>query len=167
MSQEQAIEVRRATREDVAAIAALVREASESRNQSDEAEVLDWLFGKGVLVAIQEGVLLGMTAWQAENLVAVTDVFQVSPAHLPSEAGERLLEVVETEARTLMCEANVVVLPAWTPEALRALLQRQGYEPRPLDDLHRIWREVLRGFVSDDRDVMVKRLRDRMVMVPM
>jgi N-acetylglutamate synthase-like GNAT family acetyltransferase len=167
MSQEQEIEVRRATREDVPAIAALVREASRSPVEADEAVALDWLFGKGLLVAVREGVLLGVTAWQAENLVAVTDVFQVSPRYLPSEIGERLLGVVESEAETLMCEANVVVLPSWTPEALRTLLRRQGYELRRLDDLHRIWREVLAGFAGDERDLMVKRLRDRMVMVPL
>jgi N-acetylglutamate synthase-like GNAT family acetyltransferase len=159
------IEVRRATREDVAAIAALVREVSQSRMQANEAEVLDWLFGKGLLVAVREGALVGVAAWQAENLVAVTDVFHVSPRPW-HKAGERLLRVVESEAETLMCEANIVVLPSWTPEALRAFMQGQGYELRPLDDLHRIWREVLAGFVDDERDLMVKQLRDRMVMVP-
>lgn len=165
MSKE--IQVRRAKRGDLAAIAALVQKATHSRVQVGEADVIDWLFSKGLWVAIQGDSLVGVAAWQAENLLSVTDVLHVSPARLQTEAGGRLLETLETEANVLMCEANVVVLPTWISEAVRTFLQAQGYEPRQFRDLHRIWREVLSEFVADDSDLMVKRLRERMVMVPL
>jgi hypothetical protein len=66
-----------------------------------------------------------------------------------------------------MCEANVVVLPELASQAARALLQQQGYEQRSMDELHRIWREVLGDFAGDGLELMVKQLRDRMVMVPL
>lgn len=59
-----------------------------------------------------------------------------------------------------------MLLPAWTLQAVRNLLQEQGYKSQEFKELHRIWREVLVDFVTDDVDLMVKRLRDRMVMVP-
>lgn len=164
MSKE--IQVRRAGRGDLAAIAALVRRATRFKVKVDEAAVMDWLFSKGLMVAACEESLVGVAAWQTENLVSVTDVFYVSPARLRAQAGGALLESVEAEANTLMCEANVVLLPAWTSQTVRTFLQRQGYEAKEFKELHRIWREVLDEFVSDELDLMVKRLRERMIMVP-
>jgi hypothetical protein len=163
----QQLKVRRALRRDLAAIASLVEKASQSRVQIDEAEVIKWLFSKGLWVADQEGMLVGVIAWQAENLVSVTDVFYVSPDSLDTEAGIRLLETIEAEAKVLMCEANVVLLPDGLSELIRPVLQQQGYESRPLAGLHRIWREVLSEFADEESELMVKPLRDRMVMLPL
>lgn len=128
---------------------------------------MKWLFSKGLWVADQEGMLVGVIAWQAENLVSVTDVFYISPDSLDREAGIRLLETVEVEAKTLMCEANVVLLPDGLSDLIRPILQQQGYEARPLTGLHRIWREVLSEFADEHSELMVKPLRDRMVMLPL
>jgi N-acetylglutamate synthase-like GNAT family acetyltransferase len=162
----EGIQVRRAGRGDLSAIAALVRKASRSKLDVDEADVLEWLFGKGLVVAVEGDTVVGVAAWQAENLLSVTDVFQVAPAKVRDTAGAQLLEAVEDEANVLMCEANVLLLPPWTPNSVRIFLQKQGYEPKNFAELHRIWREVLGDFVGDEPDLMVKRLRDRMVMVP-
>jgi N-acetylglutamate synthase-like GNAT family acetyltransferase len=158
------IEVRRARRGDVPAIVAVVHKAAQ--RLVEEAEVLDWLFGKGLLVAVQDNQIVGVAAWQAENLVSVTDLFHVYPAKLRSPAGSRLLSTIESEANVLMCEANVIVLPSHTSRAMRAFLRQQGYEPRAFQELHRIWREVLGEFVGSQPDLMVKRLREKMVMAP-
>jgi N-acetylglutamate synthase-like GNAT family acetyltransferase len=159
--------VRRAKIEDIDSIKKLVREASPSKNQLDGAEVAEWLYTKGVWVAIHAGTLVGVAAWQAENLLAVTDVLHVAPPEHWLEAGRQLLATIERAAQTLMCEANVVLLPPLAPEAAHALLRQRGYEPKPMDELHRIWREVLSDFASDEFELMVKQLRDRMVMVPL
>jgi N-acetylglutamate synthase-like GNAT family acetyltransferase len=162
----ETINVRRARRDDIEGIAALVRKATRSRVRVDEAEVMEWLFSKGLWVATQGESLVGVAACQTENLVAITDVFYVSPARLRASAGSRLLETIEGEVNTLMCEANVVLVPAGTSKAIRTFLERQGYEPKEFEELHRIWREVLSDFVTAESGLMVKRLRDRMVMVP-
>jgi N-acetylglutamate synthase-like GNAT family acetyltransferase len=160
------VEIRRARRGDIPAIAALVQKASRSQAHVDEAEVMDWLFGKGLLVASEGNKLVGVAAWQTENLLSVTDVFYVSPARLREQAGGGLLTAIEAEVNVLMCEANVLLLPAGTTKTVRTFLQKQGYEPKAFEELHRIWREVLDDLVSGQVDLMVKRLRDQMVMAP-
>ena len=160
------LELRRAKIGDVVAITSFVRAVTRSRIPIDESEVTEWLFGKGLWVALEDDTLVGVAAWQAENLVSVTDLFYVSPEQGLEEAGRRLLETIEAEANRLMCEINVVLLPAWASETARTSLRQQGYESRALQDLHRIWREVLSDFATEERELMVKKLRDRMVMVP-
>jgi dephospho-CoA kinase len=155
--------IRRAKQADVADIAALVR--ATGHDQADDVLVRDWLFSKGMWVAVDDGAVLGVAAWQAENLVCVTDVFHVAAGEL-ARAGRRLLETLEAEARTLLCELNVLVLPPSTPGVVLAFLERQGYEQRTFDELHRIWREVLDEFVAAGVKLWVKQLRERMVMVP-
>jgi N-acetylglutamate synthase-like GNAT family acetyltransferase len=144
----------------------LAREASQAEGQPDENKVTEWLLSKGVWVAASDDSLVGVAAWQAENLLAVTDVLHVAPADHWSGAGSRLLETIEGEAQTLMCEANIVLLPRSAPDAARALLRQQGYESKTRQELHRIWREVLSEY-AEGSEVMVKKLRDRMVMVPL
>jgi hypothetical protein len=161
------IQVRRAKRDDLAAIAALVNESSQARTQVDESDVMEWLFSKGLMVAVGDGALMGVVAWQTENLLSVVDLFHLSPGEFLVKAGGTLLTTVEAEAYTLMCEANIVLLPAWASGEVRSLLRDQGYEHKEFKELHRIWREVLGGFETEDVDLMVKRLRERMVMSPL
>ncbi len=158
--------VRRARREDIPAIVALVRKATRAKTGVDQAGVMDWLFGKGVVVAMQGQTAVGVAAWQAENLLSVTDVFYVAPARLLTEVGAALLAAIEAEANVLMCEANVLLLPPGTSRTTRTFLHKQGYEPRSFGELHRIWREVLSDWVSEVSELMVKRLREKMVMAP-
>jgi N-acetylglutamate synthase-like GNAT family acetyltransferase len=161
------IQIRRARRQDVPTIAALVDQATGSRLTVAESKVMEWLFGKGLVIAAQGDAIVGVAAWQAENLLSVTDVFHVSPEQMDNAAGAQLLTAIEEEANTLMCEANVLLLATWAPDVVRNLAQAQGYESAELDGLHRIWREVLADWMDDEPDLMVKRLRDRMVMVPL
>jgi GNAT superfamily N-acetyltransferase len=163
---DEELSVRRARRPDLADIARVVNASSDSHLPVDEARAMGWLFSKGLWVATAGSSVVGMAAWQVENLVCITDLFYVAPARYLRRAGSRLLQAIEAEAGVLMCEANAIVLPSWTPPPVRAFLQGQGYEPKELADLHRIWREVLGEWIQGEEDLMVKRLRDRMVMVP-
>lgn len=158
--------IRRAKQEDLGALAAFVQTASQSTAQIDQAVVTEWLFGKGLWVALQDGTLVGVAAWQVENLVSVTDMLYISPAQLWSDVGGRLLEIIEAEAMILMCEINAVLLPSWTSPEVRGILRQQGYEPAELEDLHRFWQDVLGDFADPESATMIKQLRDRMVMTP-
>jgi N-acetylglutamate synthase-like GNAT family acetyltransferase len=159
--------VRRATHDDLASITSLVQNACPPTLKVDQSQVQEWLFSKGLWVALQDDTLVGAVAWQAENLVSVTDVFYVFPPHRWADAGHRLLESLEAQATTLMCEVNVVLLPSSTLETTRAVLIERGYTRATLEELHRIWQEVLVEFVDGELELMVKPLRDRMVMVPL
>jgi len=162
----QEIGVRRAGRQDVGAIAALLKSAVPPQGQTAEADVLEWLFSKGLVVAAQAGDLAGVAAWQAENLVAVTDVLALAP-HSLTPVGAALLDFVEAGAGSLMCEVNIVLLPSEAGPPVRDLLQQQGYERQEFESLHRIWREVLGDFEIEDQELLVKRLRERMIMAPL
>jgi N-acetylglutamate synthase-like GNAT family acetyltransferase len=162
----QGLEIRRARQGDLAAIPPLIQEATQHRSVVDEAKATEWLLGKGLWIALQEDALVGLVAWQAENLVSVVDVFHVSPDRPWAEVGCRLLKTVEAEASTLMCEVNLVLLPRWASAAARAFLQQQGYESKQLAELHRVWQEVVADYVGDEPELMVKRLRNGMVTLP-
>jgi N-acetylglutamate synthase-like GNAT family acetyltransferase len=159
-------EIRRARQGDLVAIPSLVQEATQHRIVVDEAKATEWLFGKGLWMALQDNALVGVAAWQAENLVSVTDVFHISPDWPWAEVGRRLLETIEAEASILMCEVNIVLLPRWASATAHALLQQQGYEAKQFAELHRIWREVVADYVGDEPELMVKRLRDGIVTSP-
>lgn len=159
-------QVRRAKLQDLDGIVKLMQRVSRSGEAVSEAEVTEWFYDKGLWVATREDALVGVAAWQAENLLAVTDVFHVEPAKYWPDAGGKLLETIEGEAQILMCEANVVLLPSQAAEEAQSLLRQRGYELRTREKLHRIWQEVLGDLTSDESEVMVKELRDRMVMAP-
>lgn len=166
--------IRRARQDDLEAIATLVQETTEWIRPAmpavgpavGPAVIQDWLFGKGVWVAVGGGTLFGMACWQVENLVSVTDVLYVAPGPGWAEVGARLLETIEAEATVLMCEINAVPLPNGSSPAVRGFLRDLGYKEAALEELHRFWQEVLGDFVEAEPAIMVKQLRDRMVMVP-
>lgn len=165
--------VRRAKQDDVEAIAAFVQKTTESPMMDpavepavDPAGVTEWLFGKGVWVALLEDTLVGVAAWQAENLVSVTDVFCIAAGPSWTEVGGRLLETIEAEAMILMCEINAVLVSSGTSQAVRGFLRKQAYEEAELEKLHKFWQEVLSEFLEPDSTIMIKHLRDRMVMTP-
>jgi hypothetical protein len=59
-----------------------------------------------------------------------------------------------------------MILAPETSKAVRVFLGKQGYEGKTYQELHRIWREVLSEFVAEQPDLMVKRLREKMIMAP-
>lgn len=166
----ECLTIRRAKQEDFGAITDLVREATALTQAGGPAvgpEVIqDWLLGKGVWVALRGGTLLGVAGWQVENLVSVTDVLYIVPGPSWVEAGSRLLATIEAEATVLMCEISAVLLPNGTSSDVGELLRDLGYEDAELEELHRFWQEVLGDFMEAGPAIMVKHLRDRMVMVP-
>ena len=162
-----AVQVRRARHDDVATIGSLVKDCAQGRHSVDEVEITEWLFSRGVMVAQHGDSIVAVAAWQTENLLSVTDVLYISPALAGADVGRMLLEAVEREACLLMCEANVVPLLPGISREIHGLLQNQGYERMGIDQVHRIWREVLAEFATEDTVLLVKPLRERMIMVPL
>jgi N-acetylglutamate synthase-like GNAT family acetyltransferase len=158
--------VRRARLDDIDGIGTCVQRAMQSDIAVDSAVITEWLFGKGVWVALQEDTLVGVAAWQAENLVSVTDVFHIAPTPFWTKIGATLLETIEAEAITLMCEVSAVLLSNGIDPSVRSFLRDQGYKEAELEELHRFWQEVLAEFLEAEVAIMIKQLRDRMVMVP-
>jgi GNAT superfamily N-acetyltransferase len=161
-----AVTVRRAKRQDLHVLTAIMRGTVRWRPSPSEAEVLDMLYDKGYWLAMsRKGG--GLTGWRAENLVMCIDDFYVYPAQYYPQVGGPLLETVEAEAQALSCEVAIVFLEEQiAPEAIDFFTE-QGYEPRGLDALYRVWREVAQEFLTGSRFMMVKQLRQDRIIRPL
>jgi GNAT superfamily N-acetyltransferase len=161
-----AVTVRRAKRQDLRVLSAIMRGTMRWRPSPSEGEVLDMLFDKGYWLAMsRKGG--GLTGWRAENLVMCIDDFYVYPPQYYPQVGGPLLETVETEARALSCEVAIVFLDEQiAPEAIDFFAE-QGYEQRGLDALYHVWREVAQEFLTGSRFMMAKQLREDRIMRPL
>jgi GNAT superfamily N-acetyltransferase len=161
-----AVTVRRAKRQDLRVLAAIMRGTVRWRPPPSESEVIDMLYDKGYWLALsRKGG--GLTGWRAENLVMCIDDFYVYPAQYYPQVGGPLLETVETEAKALSCEVAIAFLEEQISSEAIDFFSEQGYKPLGLDDLYNVWREVAQEFLVDGRFMMVKQLRPDRVMRPL
>jgi hypothetical protein len=156
-----AVQVRRATRGDVAAIVEVVGNPAV-----DGAAVMGWLLERGLLVAEQLGRVLGVIGWQVENLVAVVDLLHLAEEELWPAVGTRLVQAVEAAADDLMCEIAVLAVPKPLPAQALPEVAELGYTQQEWESLHRYWREVLASFGVEAGLIWAHRLRKGMVMRP-
>lgn len=161
-----AVTVRRAKRRDLRTLAAIMKGTMRWRSPPTEEEVLDMLFDKGYWLAMsRKGG--GVTGWRAENLVMCIDDFYVYPSQYHAQVGGPLLETVETEAKALSCEVAIAFLDKRiAAEAIR-FFEANGYERQELKELFSVWREVAQEFLSENRFMMVKKLREKRIMRPL
>lgn len=161
-----AVTVRRAKRQDLRVLAAIMRGTVRWRPPPSESEVIDMLYDKGYWLALsRKGG--GLTGWRAENLVMCIDDFYVYPAQYYPQVGGPLLETIETEASALACEVAIAFLEEQiAPEAVDFFTER-GYKPQGLDALYNVWREVAEEFLAENRFMMVKQLRQDRIMRPL
>jgi len=161
-----AVTVRRANRRDTKTLAAIMKGTMRWRTPPTDAEVLEMLFNKGYWLALsRKGG--GLTGWQAENLVMCIDDFYVYPATYYPQVGGPLLETIETESRALSCEVAIAFLDnRIAPEAID-FFQSHGYERQGGEELYPVWREVAQDFLTENRFMMVKKLREQRVMRPL
>ena len=161
-----AVTVRRAQRKDLRVLTAIMRGTMTWRTSLTEDEVVEMLYEKGYWLALsRKGG--GLSGWRAENLVMCIDDFYVYPAGYYEQVGGPLLETIEAEASALSCEVAIAFLEEQiAPEAV-AFFKSQGYQRRGLDALYRIWREVAEEFLTGNRFMMIKQLREDRIMRPL
>jgi GNAT superfamily N-acetyltransferase len=161
-----AVTVRRAKRQDIKTLAAIMRGTIRWRPSPSEKEVLEMLYDKGYWLAMsRKGG--GVTGWRAENLVMCIDDFYVYPPQYYPQVGEPLLETVEEEARALSCEVAIVFLERQIAKQAVAFFASHGYERRELDDLFTVWRQVAEEFMTGNRFMMAKQLLEKRIMRPL
>ncbi len=71
-----------------------------------------------------------------------------------------LLDAIETEANALQCEVVVLLLPERAAPLAQIAAQSAGYALTSLDDLHRLWRNVVEPLRQNGEPLYTKRLRD-------
>jgi N-acetylglutamate synthase-like GNAT family acetyltransferase len=168
MAQAQEIIVRRAKVSDAGRIAAFVNRGRRGQAAVDEQMVIERFGSVGFLLAEQDGDLVGMLGWQAENLVVRVTDFLVGPLSGRLAISQALLSAMEQAAREIECEVALLVLPHPTPPALVEFYRTLEYEPQIVASLSKAWREAARevGF-EDDEAVMMKKLRAKRVLRPL
>jgi dephospho-CoA kinase len=161
------LQVRRAKRGDLAAMATLIAQATNGKMSPDETAMMENLFSKGYLVAQAGDQLLGLVGFRAENLIAGIDGFLVRSSDLWPTVGKSLLGAVEGEAAQLSCEvALLYVLPETGPVSMK-FFEKNGYEKKKSADLIKMWREAAEDFYVEGSVLMVKQLLERRIMTPL
>jgi N-acetylglutamate synthase-like GNAT family acetyltransferase len=160
-----AVNVRRASRQDLEAIAEIVRKSSRGRAASDPSALVERLLEWAYFVSATSKVM-GVVRWQAANFVACLKDLYVYPPVQRRRVGTPLLQRVEEEAITLSCE--VALLLAGRQSSWRAIkfYRELGYERAKEEELARAWSEVLEEHKDADEIVLLKRLPATPIMAP-
>jgi len=162
----QKLQVRRARRDDVTAMAALVTQATNRKIAPDETQMMENLFSKGYFVAAAGEQLLGLVGLRTENLIAGLDHFLVRSSDLWPTVGKTLLEAAEKEAHQLSCEVALLFARPEAGPVSVAFFERNGYQRKAAKDLIKMWREAAEDYYSEGSVLMVKQLLERRIMAP-
>jgi ribosomal protein S18 acetylase RimI-like enzyme len=157
--------VRRAKRRDIPAIAVIMN-GLLGEGTFTEDEVMQKIFEKAYWVSVGEKAG-GLAGWQAENLVTCIDEFYVYPPGYWEEIGGPLLQTIEAEAYKLACEVSIVFIDQYHPQEAVEFFASRGYERQELEDLIKMWREVASEFMTEDRFLMLRKLREERIMRPL
>jgi GNAT superfamily N-acetyltransferase len=157
--------VRRAKRRDIPAITVIMN-GLLGEGTFTEDDVMQKIFEKAYWVSVGEKAG-GLAGWQAENLVACIDEFYVYPSGYWEGIGGPLLETIEAQAYELACEVSIVFVDKYHPQEAVEFFAGHGYERQELEDLIKIWREVASEFMTEDRFLMLRKLREKRIMQPL
>lgn len=160
------VEVRRARLKDAEPIAEFVNQARADKEIIDRITVAERFSDVGFLLADHREQLVGILGWQIENLVVRVTDFLVAPAVDRVIAGKALITAMEEEAGLLQAEVSILFLPPNPSDDLIEFWELFGYSRRPISDLNQNWREVAREWSNRASEVMIKQLREGLVLRP-
>jgi N-acetylglutamate synthase-like GNAT family acetyltransferase len=158
----------RAKPSDAEAIAEFVGAATRGRVSVAPQSIMDRFGAKGLwLVRSDEGQIVGLAGWRAENLIARVDDFLIFPHDLYPTAGKVLVQRIEEAAQELQCEVSMFFVPSRASAILVRFYQDCGYKRPELEGLPRVWQETAQEAEERGRYVMMRRLREDLVLRPM
>jgi N-acetylglutamate synthase-like GNAT family acetyltransferase len=152
------VTVRRASRQDMDAIAEIVRKASRT-GAAVEKNTLEETFLEWAYFISSTSKVMGVVRWQATNFVACLKDLYVYPPVQRRRMGTPLLQRVEEEARALSCEVALLLAgrrPSWRATQFYRTL---GYERPQGQAMAGAWREVIEEQKGSGEIVLLKRLR--------
>ncbi len=154
------VEVRRARRADLDALAVALGQYEHREAPLSHDETLEHFRERGYCIALIDRRIIALAAWEAENLVAITRETWAESADLAARALPPLLEMVERDARALLCEVSVLLLEPGMPSYVWQAVQVAGYQLRQLRELHRLWKQVVADRIRPGDEIWVKGLSD-------
>ncbi len=137
------VQVRRATREDVPAVARFLAKMDWRGKPPNEEATLARIMGRAHWLLLRENQVVGVASWEALNLVACLEEVIVAPEPDAPEVLSQLVNAVEGEARTLQCEVVFVIFPPGSNDEWDEVYKRCGYKAVSMKSLRGTWREVV------------------------
>ena len=161
------LQVRRAKRDDLAAMAALMTQATNGAISPSETEMMENLFSKGYFVAQAGEQLLGLVGLRTENLIAGIDDFLVRSSDMWPTVGKAIMKGVEKEAGDLSCEVALLFARPEAGPVSMAFFEKSGYQRQSPQDLIKMWREAAEDYHTEGSVLLVKKLLERRIMTPL
>ncbi len=164
---EKQIKVRRGSPKDASAIAALIKQATNSQKSLTRNDIME-AFGDKAYMLVEYGEeLTGLVGWKVENLVARVDEFYVLPGAPLDKMSPPLLDAVEKAAQELQSEAALVFVPLPIAQTAAQALSGAGYVPQVAEKLGvAAWKEAAKESMPPGTAMLFKKLREDRVMKP-
>lgn len=164
--ESEGLVLRRAKRDDLGVMTDLVMTGTSGAVKPDVSDMMESLFSRAYLIAVDSGRAVGMIGWQAENLVAGLQDFYMRSDDLWSTVGVDMLKKVQDEVDSLSCEAALVFVLDQAGSKPIEFLESQGYERTESSSLVPDWREAAQEWQPDHSIMLYKKLREQRIMVP-
>ena len=158
--------VRRGRPGDSQSIAALITRLSNGINPHTAEDTMAAFGEKAFLLLKKDHNLVGLAAWQVENLVArTTDIYVDIDIALPN-ALKVLMDEMERASQDLQCEASLLFLPPILA-GHSAIWQELGYELRTPGSLGiQAWQDAVKESMPANTTLFFKQLRQDRILRP-
>lgn len=131
-------------------------------------DVLTAFGEKSYLLAEVNGVIMGLTGFQVENLITRVDEFLLLPEAPVEPVARALIQAVENASKELQSEVGFVYLPLNAAAPLVQTLLTSGYERIELEAIQvPAWREAAQESQPPNTQIFAKKLRPDRVLKPL
>lgn len=161
------VEVRRAKRPDLEAMAKLIAAGTKGAIKPDMSQMMEALFSRAYLVATYNGHVVGTAGWLTENLIAGLQDFYVLHDELWPSVGKRMLDRVHEEVASLSCEVALTFVLDQAGSKPVEFFESQEYQQAEGKDLGYMWKDAAMEWQPEGSVLLYKKLREQRIMVPM
>ncbi|MDM8527717.1 dephospho-CoA kinase [Anaerolineales bacterium HSG24] len=159
--------IRRAKRDDLGTMAELISTGTNGGVSLDISDMMESLFSRAFIVAEMGGQVVGIAAWQTENLVAGLQDFYVLNENMWETVGKKMIDMVHEEVDNLSCEVSLVFILNKAGQPPIKFFEGYDYQQTQSKKLGYIWKDAAKEWQPDDSTLLYKKLRDKRIMVPM
>lgn len=160
------VEVRRSRRSDLEALAVAIAKRENLARPLSHTEALRRFGSGGYRIAVADGRIVGFAAWEVENLVAMMRELWAESNYVALVALPRLFDLIEEEARQLLCEVSIIFLEVSAPLYLSEHVRACGYRQTEVANLHTIWQPIVRERLRPGERLWAKQLRADIITKP-
>ena len=161
------ITLRRAKRSDLEMLSRLISASTKGAIKPDVSQMMEAIFSRGYIVALAGSTIVGMAAWQTENLISGLQDVYVARDDLWPVVGKKMLDMIHEEIGTLSCEVAMVFVMKQAGDKPIEFFQSQGYLRAESEDLGYMWEDAAREWQPENSALLYKKLREQRIMVPM